>query len=104
MRAQKGTFLFGGLNDSPPARELPRDIGPSDYADVRSVSITFIGAPNDPRTRPATAWSVLIPADWKEHIRSVLRKDDGLYEDSVYPAVDQMRRLAMHVAREELCR
>lgn len=104
MRAQKGTFLFGGLNDEPPARSIPRQVGLADFADVRSQSITFIGSSHEPASRPATAWSIAVPAAWKEHIRRVLRDKHDLSMDSVYPAVDGMRRLALHVARLSLQR
>lgn len=43
-------------------------------------------------------FTVRIPAQWKRELRALLAKD-GLTPDTIYPPLDEVRRLLQHVAR-----
>lgn len=112
MRAQQGTFLVGGLasNSGDNQQHWRRsDVGRggplsiTDYRKVSTLSINFPADSDTPSANPswsASGWSLEIPAAWKAELRTWLREEHGIDEDSIYPPVDEVRRLLVHVAEE----
>ncbi|MCI4658933.1 FRG domain-containing protein [Cryobacterium zhongshanensis] len=115
MWAQQGTFLAGGLfstgGDYQQFRGVGNTTGPGrqdvltakEFRRVCTLAISF------PRQFPgvreesrwdAYGWSISIPKEWKEPLR-VLLEAAGVTKDSIYPPVDDVRRLLTRVASDE---
>ena len=110
MRAQQGKFLVGGLNRRLSGRFMwvgGRLIPASEYPEVTSLGINFVKQRRPMSRRnanwPATGWTIRIPAGWKPDLRDRLaRLADSIREDTMYPPVTEVKRLALSVARRTL--
>lgn len=122
MISQQGFFLAGGLatntgghhqywNEStkhPPKGAAKK--APLTQRELREVSTLMIKFPaNVEGVRKlerelkgrwtAAAMTVRVPASLKPEIREVLKGEHGIYEDSIYPPIDESSRLLKGAAR-----
>ncbi|UIN31313.1 FRG domain-containing protein [Microbacterium binotii] len=106
MHAQNGVFLAGGLarrykgiryNDVRPGATGP--VTGEIHADVSSYSINWLRSVTAaPNTRwGASGWVVRIESGWKRPLRERLKREKGIWFDSIYPPVDEVSRLVKHV-------
>ncbi|TFB85599.1 FRG domain-containing protein [Cryobacterium algoricola] len=115
MRAQQGTFLVGGLyssgGDYPVYwKKKSSDVGhgktlaASDFRRVCTLTINFPAVGLRPRNASswsAYGWSLRINRKWKSKLRERLAHlPQPITYDSVYPPIDEVRRLLDHVARQ----
>lgn len=102
MRAQNGRFLVGGLLRSYSGMILG-GLSAKDWNLVSTLAIKFYetGPRKAPNRWGAAGWTVRVPAEWKPTIRRHLAEDiDPLTEDTMYPPITEVRRLAMRVVQE----
>jgi hypothetical protein len=105
MVSQSGKFLLGGLYS--PGGDLPQywkttgaSIPVADLRDITTLAINFPArelAARSGNRWSAYGWTVLIKSDWKEPLRELL-SEKGLTRDSIYPPVDEVRRLLHYMA------
>ncbi len=117
MRAQEGSFLVGGLysngGDHPQywrteGDRRPHPLSVSEYREVSTLSINFPAKDMHPGKNTkwsAYGWSLELPGEWKKTLRQRLAKLAPRIEaDSIYPPLDEVKRLLSHVASEEASR
>jgi len=108
MRAQAGQFLVGGLNRRYGGRAMyvrganGREVTASEFPDVTTLSINFVQQRRIERSGswPATGWTLRVAPEWKAELRARLEDlDDPITEDTMYPPLSEVRRLALVEAR-----
>ncbi len=108
MRAQAGKFLVGGLNRRYGGRAMyvrgikPQEITAAEFPDVTTLSINFVHQRRVSRSGswPATGWTLRVDPAWKPYIRARLaRLEDPISEDTMYPPLGEVRRLALVQAK-----
>lgn len=108
MRAQAGQFVVGGLNRRYGGRAMyvrgasGREVRASEYADVTTLSINFVRQRRLTRSGswPATGWTLRVAPEWKPSLRKRLAHlDDPITDDTMYPPLSEVRRLALVEAR-----
>lgn len=117
MRAQEGSFLVGGLysngGDHPQywrteGDRRPHPLSVTEYREVSTLSINFPAKDMHPGKNTkwsAYGWSLELPGEWKKPLRERLAKLAPRIEaDSIYPPLDEVKRLLAHVASEEASR
>lgn len=116
MIAQRASFLVGGIYTS--GGKLQQyfydDAGKSKIIDVdtlREISTLIICflkkdlAPKKATTWGSYGWTILIPAEWKPELRRRLAEHrPQIHFDSIYPPINEVKRLVSHVAATTLNR
>lgn len=103
--AQEGSFLYGGLSrqygqqlpGASNGKSIPTKYQP--YLSGLSVNFLKIRMPRESTQYPASGWILTMPAEWKHEILTRLA-DDDIDRDSVYPPLDDLRRLTDYVIGE----
>lgn len=107
MVSQSGKFLLGGLYS--PGGDLPQywkesraSIPVSELREITTLAINFPArelAARDGNRWSAYGWTIRIEAAWKEPLRELLAQA-GLTRDSIYPPVDEVRRLLLYMSAQ----
>lgn len=108
MRAQAGQFLVGGLNRRYGGRAMyvrgatGREIRAAEFPEVATLSVNFVQQRRLARSGswPLTGWTLRVEPEWKPVLRERLAGlDDAITEDTMYPPLAEVRRLASVEAR-----
>ena len=106
MRAQRGRFLVGGLSASNSKLRMQfqqHRLTAAEQSQITNLTIRFPQNATPGSAWPATAWTVGIPAEWKRYLRRKLELEpEKLTGDTMYPPVDEVRRLAKREAEREI--
>lgn len=105
MRAQRGAFLVGGLIKRYRGERMyygSHELDVKDFPDITSLRINFLrNRTSQPNYRyGATGWTVRIDREWKSELMDRLEGlDPPITPDTMYPPVDELRRLAAREIR-----
>lgn len=110
LQAQNGTFLVGGVMTGGAGRYQPiseTDVTSpkEDLQRVASIAIHFsrgtgAGMNKAHGSWPAYGWTVRVPKEWKAELRRRLANiDEPITPDSIYPPIDESRRLLVNALK-----
>lgn len=105
MRAQRGAFLVGGMIKRYAGERMPygsHELVARDFADVTTLRINFLrNRRSEPNYRyGASGWTIRVKKEWKSDLMSRLAGlQPGITPDTMYPPVDELRRLAAREIR-----
>ncbi|PCC48898.1 hypothetical protein CIK62_16230 [Brevibacterium aurantiacum] len=103
MQAQSGVFLTGGLfrsyrvyyDDKRPGPGYNKGLRHGLSTDLSNLAIMWTKNFNFSQNSGfgATGWVITIPSSLKRELLNRLRKEEGIYSDSMYPPVTEVSRL-----------
>ena len=109
MRAQRGTFLAGGLNKRYEGRSMMigrKGISAEEFPDVTSLGVNFIGQFREEASSGfwgARGWNLRVEAAWKPALRGYLANmPEPITADTMYPPLTEVKRLAKVMAEQAL--
>jgi hypothetical protein len=108
MRAQQGKFLIGGINRKYYGRSMAIDgdsLKGEEFPKIVSIGINFVRQRRGKRNAnwPATGWNMRIEGAWKPELRRRLSElAEPITEDTMYPPVGEVKRLALNVLKGSL--